>query len=85
MNRIGGQFTDGVTKAIDDFLESSEDFVSEALFSEFFPNLLDGIHLRRVRRDVEQHNILRYSECLGFMPRGAVAAKQDDIVCVLLG
>ena len=47
--RIRGQGANGIAKPIYYLLQSSKHFITEARDSEFFPYLLDGIHLRRIK------------------------------------
>lgn len=64
--------------------QGRKDLVTKTKFADFFPDLLDWIHLRCVWRDVKEYDIFRYFQSLGFMPRSAIATKQNDIVGILL-
>lgn len=75
-----GQCTNGITQAVNNFFQSSKHFISESTLANFFPNLLDGIHFRGVRRNVKKDDIFWQHHGLGFMPRSTIAAQQDHIV-----
>ena len=64
--------------------QGGKDLVTKAKFADFFPDLLDWIHLRCVWWDVKEYDIFRYFQSFGFMPRSAIAAKQNDIIRILL-
>lgn len=57
--------------------------IPEAAFANFFPDLLNRIHLGRVRRDMKKDNILRQLQSSGLMPCGTITAKQNDILGIL--
>ena len=80
-----GQRTNRIAEAVHDLCQTCKDLVSEAALTDFFPNLLDRIHLRRVWRNVEQFDVLRDFQCGGFVPCCAIAAQKNDVIRVRLG
>ena len=80
-----GQRTNRIAEAVHDLFQTCKDLVSEAALADLFPNLLYGIHLRCVRRDMEQLDVLRNLQCARLVPCCTVAAQQDDIVRVFFG
>ena len=57
-NDIVRQRANGIAQAVNDFIQSSKNLVSESTLSDLFPNLFNGIHFRRIWRDVEKDYIL---------------------------
>ena len=53
-NDIVRQRANGIAQAVNDFIQSSKNLVSESAFTDLFPNLFNGIHLGRIWRDVEK-------------------------------
>ena len=80
-----GQCRDCITEPIHDFSQAGKDLIAEAALANLFPDLLDRIHFRRVRRNMEQQDILRDVQCTGLVPCCTIAAQQDDIVRVFPG
>ena len=58
-NDIVRQRANGITQAINYLFKSRKDFIAESTLSDLFPNLFNGIHFRRIWRDVETDNVLR--------------------------
>ena len=83
--RIRGQGANGIAKPIYYFLQSSKHFITEARDSEFFPYLLDGIHLRRIRWNVKQLYVFRDMKLVRLVPCCTITTQQDQIIRVLLG
>ena len=54
MNDLGGQSADGITEAVNHFIQRCKNLVAEAHLAKLFPDLLDRIHFRRIWRDKEQ-------------------------------
>ena len=52
----------------------------EASGAQFLPDLLNGIHFGRVWRYEHELNVRKYFQRPGFVPRGAVADKNNVIV-----
>jgi hypothetical protein len=67
MNDSTCQSADYFTKKIHHFFKRMENFVLET-FSDFFPNLLNGIHFRSSWRKKEQLNVGRNFKRSGFVP-----------------
>ena len=80
-----GQRTNRIAESIHDLCQTCKDLVSEATLADLFPNLLNGVHFRRVWRDMEQHDVLRNLQCAGLVPCCAVATQQNDVIRILLG
>ena len=80
-----GQRTNRIAESIHDLCQTCKDLVSEAALADLFPNLLYGIHLRCVRRDMEQLDVLRNLQCARLVPCCTVAAQQNNIIRVFLG
>ena len=53
--------------------------------SKFFPYLLDGIHLRRIRWNVKQLYVFRDMKLVRLVPCCTITTQQDQIIRVLLG
>ena len=83
--RIRGQGANGIAKPIYYLLQSSKHFIAEARDSEFFPYLLDGIHLRRIRWNVKQLYVFRDMKLVRLVPCCTITTQQDQIIRVLLG
>ena len=83
--RIRGQGANGIAKPIYYLLQSSKHFITEARDSEFFPYLLDGIHLRRIRWNVKQLYVFRDMKLVRLVPCCTITTQQDQIIRVLLG
>ena len=83
--RIGGQSADGIAKPIYYLLQSSKHLITEARDTEFFPYLLDGIHLGRIRWNVKQLYVFRDMKLVRLALCCTIAAQQDPIIRVLLG
>ena len=66
-------------------LQSSKHFIAEARDSEFFPYLLDGIHLRRIRWNVKQLYVFRDMKLVRLVPCCTITTQQNQIIRVLLG
>ena len=60
MNDTGGQIFNDGAEAINNMIQGFEDLISKATLSDFLPDLLDGIHLRRIRWDKGQCDSIRY-------------------------
>lgn len=83
--RIRGQGANGIAKPIYYLLQSSKHFITEARDSKFFPYLLDGIHLRRIRWNVKQLYVFRDMKLVRLVPCCTITTQQDQIIRVLLG
>jgi hypothetical protein len=71
---------DGIAKAIIDFVKRLEDFVAEALCTQFAPDLLHGVHLRGVGRDVDDPDVIWNDQSFRAMPACAVAQEDNKVV-----
>lgn len=58
-NSLIGQRANSITQTLDNFIQSSKYFVMESTLTDFFPNLLNGIHFRRIWRDMKKNDIIR--------------------------
>lgn len=85
MDHRGSERVDCIAKTVSDFIERSKTFVAEAEAADEGPDLLDGIHLRGVGRDVKDLDITRQLHNLFFVPHSAVTNKQDQIIRICLG
>lgn len=79
------QSRDCVAEPVRDFGQAGKDFVSKTTLTDLFPNLLDGIDLRYVWRDMEQFYVLRDLQCARFVPCCTIAAQHNDVIRVFLG
>ena len=79
-NGIRRKGADGITEVIDHLVEGDKDFVAEATFAKFLPDLFNRIHFRRIGGNKKQADVIRDAEGVGLMPGGAIAAKKDDVV-----
>ena len=80
---MGGKGANGITETKYDLIQRGKDFISEAAFAEFLPDLFNRIHFWRIRRNKKQPYIFRNAERSGLMPGSTIAAKEDDVVRVL--
>ena len=53
------QRANGITQTVNNFFQCGKNLVTEPTFSDLFSNLFNGIHLGRIRGDVEKDNVLR--------------------------
>ena len=79
-NGIRRKGADGITEAIHHLIERIKDFVTEAAFAKFLPDLFNGIHFRRIGWNQEQADVIWKAERVGLMPGSPIAAKKDDVV-----
>ena len=79
-NGIRRKGADGITEAIHHVVKRVKDFVTEAPFAKFLPDLLNRIHFRRIGGNKEQANVIRKAERVGLMPGSTIAAKKEDVV-----
>ena len=84
-NNVRGKRTNGILQAVNNFFQGRKNLISEPAFTNLFPNLLNRIHFRSVGRNIEEDNIFRHFQSLGFVPCGSVTAEQDNIVRKLAG
>ena len=54
----------GITETQNNLIQGRKGLVFEAKFPDLFPNLLNGIHFRRIRRDKEQVDVIRDRQSL---------------------
>ena len=80
MNKSRREGRYGIAETVHDFLERRKRFVEKAMQTDSLPDLFDWIHLRGVGRNIKKMNVGGNSQTLGFVPGGAVAAKDDLIV-----
>ena len=83
MDSIWKKVSDGFAKTIHNLVKTGKHFVSESHFTNLFPDLFDGIHLRSVRRNEEQANIWRAVDGCSFVLGGTVAAEQNHVFRIL--
>ena len=77
MNKRRGERRDGIAKTVHHFLERRKCFVEKAAQTNSLPNLFNRIHFRGVGRKVTKVSVGRNHQSFGFVPGGAVAAKDD--------
>ena len=70
----------GKAETIHNLIQGRKDLISKAQFSDFFPNLFDGIHFRGVGRNVKKDNIFWDVQHFRFVPGSTITTKQNDIV-----
>ena len=80
MNKRRRERRDGIAKTVHHFLERRKCFVEKAAQTDSLPDLFNRIHLRGVGRKGKKVNVGRNRQSFGFVPRSAVAAKDDLIV-----
>ena len=68
LNHIIGQEADGITQPVNDVIQRFKDFVSESHRAKLFPDLLYGVHFRRIGRNLLQGNIVRHFQPLRPVP-----------------
>ena len=83
-NGIRRKRADGITETVNDLVERIKDFVTEAAFAKFLPDLFNRIHFRRIGGNKKQANVIRNAKRAGLMPGSTIAAKKDDVVWKLV-
>ena len=83
MNRSRSQRRDRTAKPVNYFFKSSKNLITEAQFTQFFPDLLNRIHFWCVWRNKEQTDVSWNDERPGFMPCSTVTAKKNNIIWIL--
>ena len=83
-DKLRGKATNGITKTKYNLFKSGENFVSEPAAAKLFPYLFDWIHLGRIWRNIKDVYVFRNAETAGLVPSGTVAAKENDVVRILL-
>ena len=78
-----GQLTDSETESGDNVFKGFEHFISESHRAKLLPDLLYGIHFRRVWRNVQQGYIRRNFEAFRSVPGCSVANHKYLIVWIL--
>ena len=76
-NKIVRQAADCIAKSIDNMVESLEHLVFESHGAKLLPNLLYGIHFRRVWRYVQQSDVVGNLEPLRFVPTCPITNQQN--------
>ena len=84
LDNLIGKTANGVTKTNHNFIQCGENLISEPAPAQFFPNLFDWIHFWRIWWNKKQTYVFRNAEGAGLMPCGAVTAKENDVVRILL-
>ena len=84
-DQIVSQAADCLAKSVDDMIQGFEHFILESHSAKLLPDLLYGIHFRRVWWNVEQHDVLRNLQRTRLVPSCTIAAQQNDIVLVCPG
>ena len=77
-----GKIADGIAQAIDNFFKSLKDLIMKTSGSEFFPNLLNGIHLRCVWRNEYDLNIRKSFQSSRPVPYRSITDKYNVVVRV---
>lgn len=85
MNSRRKKLTDCITKAIHDLVECGKNLIAKSHLPNFFPDLLNLIHLWSIWRNIKQANIFGTMERAGFMPCCAVTTEEDNIIWILFG
>ena len=57
-DKATGEGANSITETENNLIQGSKDLIFEAQFSDFFPNLLNWIHFRRIRRDKEDADVI---------------------------
>lgn len=79
-----GKIANRITKTNHNLFKCGENLISESAPAQLFPYLFDWIHFRRIRWNKKQAYVFRNAEGAGLMPCGAVTAKENDVVRILL-
>ena len=77
------QRNNSLAKTFENIIEGTEDFVAETTSANFAPNLLDWIHLRRIRWNMKEVDVMRHNKCTRFVPCSAITNEQDLVIRVL--
>ena len=57
-NDLVRQRANSIAQSLDNFFQRSKYFVMESTLSNFFPNLFNRVHFRRIWWDIEKENII---------------------------
>ena len=57
-DKVTGEGANSVTETQNNLIQRSKHLIFEAHFPDFFPNLLNRIHFRRIRRDKEEADVI---------------------------
>ena len=58
-NDLVRQRANSIAQSLDNFFQRSKYFVMESTLSNFFPNLFNRVHFRRIWWNIEKDNIIR--------------------------
>ena len=82
-NRADGsvrQRTNSIAESVNYLFKRGKDFVAKTPLAYFFPNLFDGIHLRRCRWKEKQFDIVWNLKPCGSVPRSAIANQKKSVI-----
>lgn len=78
-NCILSKVVDCIAKTIDHLFQSWEYLIMESFGSQFTPDLLNRVHFRSVRRNMQNRYIIRNLQLAGFMPCSSVTNENNHI------
>lgn len=73
-----------ITQPLDHLVQACERLVAESPFADLFPDLLDRVHLRGIRRDKCKVNVLRDLKPVRPVPSGSVTNQEQLIIRIRL-
>ena len=63
-DEVTGEGANGIAETKNNLIQGSKDLIFEPPLPDLFPNLLNGIHFRRIRRDKEDADVIRNNQSL---------------------
>ena len=63
-DEVFGEGGNGIAETKNNLIQGSKHFIFEPPLPDLFPNLLNGIHFRRVGRDEEETDVIRDNQTL---------------------
>ncbi len=63
-DEVTGEGANGIAKAQNNLIQRRKHLIFETKFPDLIPNLLNGIHFRRIRRDKEDADVIRDNQSL---------------------
>ena len=78
-NGLSGEISDRAAQTLDNVLKRRKNLVLKALTAQLSPDLLDGVHLGGIRRDMEQGDVGGNLKRFGVVPGGSVTAERNMV------
>jgi len=78
-----GQGTNGITTPVNNMLKRMKNLVTKSTLANFFPNLLNGIHLQCRWREKKYPDVLWNNKLFRPVPTRTITDQNNMIICVL--